>query len=153
MSTLLPKSQIGEPGREGVDFTGFLNKFLMPKLESSPELGLAALIPQLDTEEGITKTSAFTGLPELTPEVKSLFESTGDFYKKYMEDSSSLQKKLSDEFLAQLTRGEQPVNRSISQYALPLTADYQSRFGLPASRNASYSQIGTNVGQLNNYIK
>jgi hypothetical protein len=151
LGVALPESQLGQPGQQGVDLVGFLNKFLTPQLQSAPEARLTIVPPTMPSDEEFQRTAALSMLPEVTPERKALFENT-DFSKRFLQEGKNVQEELMREFLAQANRGESQRGYGPTGTVLPLTANYQSKFGLPTANNAAYSQAASTAGQLGKYI-
>lgn len=151
LGVALPESQLGVPGQEGVDLIGFLGKFLKPQLTAAPEAGITTILPGAPTEEEFQRTSAFTNLPQLSPEVKSVFQES-EFAKRFLQQGSNAQEALMKEFLAQANRGEVNTGQ-ISRFNMPNIASYENRFGVVGGQAPSSAQIGTNVNQLTNQIK
>lgn len=156
MEVTTPARNIALGGESGQNmFVNLLAKLIQPKLQGAPEIGpLTALLPGMqDKIQPILKTSAFTNLPDLSPEVKSLFDDTAGFYKKFMAGAGGIQDALAKDFIANYTNREQPVvNAGMVQRALPMISNYQNRFGIPSANNARYAQIGTNVNEFNQRI-
>jgi len=153
-----PKKDLDLGGQGGVDFfINLLSQYVKPKLEGSPEIGpLTALLPSLqDKLIPTAKTSAMANLPELPgPETKNLFSDNAGFYKRFLNNTGSIQQELAKDFLSQYTNREQPVvSQAMGRGPISLISDYKSRFGIPSARNAGYAQVANDVNIFNKRIQ
>ena len=137
-------------------FVNLLATIMQQKLKGSPELMPVQGLPdKADTKlQDIAATSAFANLPKLGEQTKSLFEDNAGFYSKFMSNTGTMYDAIAKDFLDKYNnRQEQPVGmQPQGGRQIPLTADYKSRFGLPAGQNARYAQITNNVNALNKRI-
>lgn len=146
MEITTPAKAIALGGPNGQNyFINLLAQILKPRMQGSPEIGsIPTILPGMkDKLDNIERTSALSNLPQLNPDVKSVFDDNSGFYKKYLSNSGILQKTLADEFMTNYNRAESPVvSMGNVRRAIPLSQNYQSRFGIPSANNARYATIG-----------
>lgn len=151
MEINIPARDLALGGPTGQNyFVNLLAQILKPKMQGAPELGpINTILPGIQNKIGeVAQTSALSNLPQLAPDAKSAFDNVSSFYKKYLANSGSAQQALAEDFLAQYNNQQGTnVNMGNIQKYMPLSQNYQSRFGIPSANNARYASIGANSAQ------
>lgn len=147
----IPVEQLGKGEDRMFAFVNYLGKLLQPQMAQSPEMGLPAMLPAIETDQKFQVPFALANLPSLTPAPQEVVESK-DFFQRFIRNAQNVQDELRKDFLVQQGEKEAYATSVDAIRRLPLIRGYTETYRLPTTQNAGYAQIGTGVNAFNQRI-
>jgi hypothetical protein len=148
MEITTPARDMAMGGPSGQNyFVNLLAQALKPKLQGSADIN--QVLPGVqDKTKMMGQTSALSNLPQMKQPGSSVFQNVNDFYKRYLANSGANQQSLAEEFMANYNgQQENNVNMGNVQKYIPLSQNYQNRFGIPSANNVQYAKNAANSAQ------
>lgn len=156
LNIAVPAEQTGQNESDRtLALVGYLNKILQPKMAASPEMGLPAMVPQMQQPQDMQNqlTSALANLPQLQKPVENVFaQENNQQFQNLLSAIQKFQAGWQQQFARQITPGDFETNNT-GQYSLPLVQGYGNNYRLPTASNAQYAQVSSNPFVLTNVIR